>query len=129
MMKKILLGVSLLLVGLQLLAQSSESLPLFCIEPGTHLYYERVKAGSGKLIQTTDMDIESVEDSLEAKLMLFETDRPDSQYGYSFKLKKGNHKYLIRSSQDYNWFAYNINSARLECRACAVGKVQILRGD
>lgn len=61
MMKKILLGVSLLLVGLQLLAQSSESLPLFCIEPGTHLYYERVKAGSGKLIQTTDMDIESVE--------------------------------------------------------------------
>ena len=75
------------------------------------------------------MDIESVEDSLEAKLMLFETNRPDSQYGYSFKLKKGNYKYLIRSSQDYNWFAYNINSARLECRACAVGKVQILRGD
>lgn len=75
------------------------------------------------------MDIESTVDSLEVKLMLFEMDRPDSQYGYAFKLKKGNHKYLIRSSQDYNWFAYNINSVRLECSACAVDKVQILRGD
>jgi hypothetical protein len=35
------------------------------------------------------MDIESAADSAAANIRLFESERPDSQYGYAFKLKKG----------------------------------------
>ena len=68
-MKRFLLCVTLFLAGLRLLAQGTESLPLFCTEPGTHLYYERVKAGNGKLIQTTDMDIERIEETADGSVV------------------------------------------------------------
>ncbi len=75
------------------------------------------------------MDIESAADSAAANIRLFESERPDSQYGYAFKLKKGRHQYLIRSSQDYNWYAMNINTIRLDCEGCVVNRMQILQGD
>ena len=66
-MKRILIVATLLLIGLQLFAQGTEKTPLFCFEPGTHLYYERYKAGTKQLIQTTDLEIISVEETADGK--------------------------------------------------------------
>ncbi|WP_297700551.1 hypothetical protein [uncultured Fibrobacter sp.] len=74
-------------------------------------------------------EIESPEDIAGARILLSESGREQSQYGYAFDLKKGLHKYLVRSSQDYNWFTYNINTVKFSCGACTVRKVQILQGD
>ena len=58
-MKKIVICIVLLLSGLRLLAAGQEQEPYFCTRPGTHLYYERTKAGKTKLLQTTLFEIES----------------------------------------------------------------------
>lgn len=75
------------------------------------------------------VEIESPKDFAGARVLLSESGKEQSQYGYAFDLKKGIHKYLVRASQDYNWFAYNINTVQLECGACTIRKVQILQGD
>lgn len=54
-MKKGILLFLAFLSTLSLLAQE----PLFCTRPGTKLYYERYKAGTTKLTQTTLFEIES----------------------------------------------------------------------
>ena len=51
-MKRILLCIAFFLSCLPLLADGPEKKPNFCIEPGTRLYYERHKAGTGQLTQT-----------------------------------------------------------------------------
>lgn len=58
-MKKIVICIVLLLSGLRLLAAGQEKEPYFCTRPGTHLYYERTKAGKTKLLQSTLFEIES----------------------------------------------------------------------
>ena len=75
------------------------------------------------------VEIESPEEFARARILFSESGGEQSQYGYAFDLKKGLQKYLIRSSQDYNWFAYNINTVQLECGACTIRRVQILQGD
>lgn len=75
------------------------------------------------------VEIESPEDFAGARVLLSESGEEKSQYGYAFDLKRGLHKYLLRLSQDYNWFAYNINTVQLECGACTIRRVQILQGD
>lgn len=62
-MKKIVICIVLLLSGLRLLAAGQEQEPYFCTRPGTHLYYERTKAGKTKLLQTTLFEIESARPS------------------------------------------------------------------
>ena len=58
-MKKGILTLVAFLSTLSLLAQE----PYFCTRPGTKLYYERYKAGTNKLVQTTLVEIESVQAS------------------------------------------------------------------
>ena len=55
-MKKGILILVSFLSTLSLLAQE----PFFCTRPGTKLYYERYKAGTTKLTQTTLFEIESI---------------------------------------------------------------------
>ena len=68
-MKRFILCFLLLWTGIQISAQNDVKVPLFCIEPGTHLYYERHKSGSDHLLQTTDMDILSVEQTADGMLV------------------------------------------------------------
>ena len=53
--------------------------PYFCITPGTVLYLERYSAGKHKLIQTTTIEIESVESSGSGK-----------KVNYTLMMRKGN---------------------------------------
>lgn len=62
-MKRILICTVLLISGFLLFAAGPEKEPFFCTRPGTKLYYERTKAGSTKLLQTTLFEIESVQPS------------------------------------------------------------------
>lgn len=68
-MKRIILCIAFVLSCLPLLADGPEKKPHFCIEPGTHLYYERHRAGTGQLTQTTEIFIESIEDTPDGKLV------------------------------------------------------------
>lgn len=61
-MKRILICTVLLISGILLFAAGPEKEPYFCTRPGTKLYYERTKAGSTKLLQTTLFEIESYQD-------------------------------------------------------------------
>ena len=68
-MKRIILCIAFVLSCLPLLADGPEKKPHFCIEPGTRLYYERHRAGTGQLTQTTEIFIESIEDTPDGKLV------------------------------------------------------------
>lgn len=66
-MKRILICTALLLSSLLLYAAGPEKEPYFCTRPGTKLYYERTKAGTTKLTQTTLFEIESAEPSAKGR--------------------------------------------------------------
>ena len=66
-MKKILICTVLLLSSLLLNAAGPEKEPYFCTRPGTILHYERYKAGTTKLLQTTLFEIESVQPSAKGR--------------------------------------------------------------
>lgn len=66
-MKKNLICTVLLLSSLLLYAAGPEKEPYFCTRPGTKLHYERYKAGTTKLLQTTLFEIESVKPSAKGR--------------------------------------------------------------
>ena len=66
-MKKFLICTLLLLSSLLLFAAGPEKEPYFCTRPGTKLHYERYKAGTTKLLQTTLFEIESVQPSAKGR--------------------------------------------------------------
>ena len=66
-MKKILICTVLLLSSLLLYAAGPEKEPYFCPRPGTILHYERYKAGTTKLLQTTLFEIESIQPSAKGR--------------------------------------------------------------
>ncbi len=66
-MRKGLLLIIALFTTLSLLAQE----PYFCTRPGTKLYYERHKANSTKLLQTTLFEIESNQATEEGQVIQY----------------------------------------------------------
>lgn len=64
-----------------------------------------------------------------AAVSLKDKDDEESEYDYAFAVFSGTNKYLIRASQNYNWFAYDINSVGIKCNGCTVNNVRILQGD
>lgn len=85
-MKKGILLLVALLSTLSLLAQE----PYFCTRPGTRLYYERYKASSTKLIQTTLFEIESNQATAEGQVI---------QYAVTMAKANGNPLYGGRALQ------------------------------
>ena len=75
---RILLVLIMLAAAAQMLAARSDE-PYFCTTPGTVLYLERYSAGKHKLIQTTTIEIESVESSGTGK-----------KVNYTLMMRKGN---------------------------------------
>jgi len=55
---------------------------------------------------------------------------PDIRYEGNFWVLPGSNSYIIRASQDYFWFAYNIDTICFsDTRACFVHDVRVLEGD
>lgn len=68
-MMRFCLSIAILLACIPLGAAGPDKKPLFCTDPGTHLYYERYKANSQQLLQTTDIDVDSVEETAKGLLV------------------------------------------------------------
>ena len=64
-----------------------------------------------------------------ASITFFEESVKESEYRYSFSLKKGTYDYIIRASGDYSWYAHDINALRIDCKSCSISGVRILEGD
>ncbi len=85
-MKKGIVLLVALLATLSLLAQE----PYFCTRPGTRLYYERHKARTTKLIQTTLFEIESNQTTAEGQVV---------QYAVTMAKANGSEMYGGRATQ------------------------------
>lgn len=54
----------------------------------------------------------------------------ETKYYYTFTVKEGIHDYMLRISNDYNWYVGETDSVQLECAEQLLGvKMQILEGD
>ena len=70
-MKRVILSTLLVLVLVAPRLQARNDEPYYCTTVGTTLYYERYAAGKDKLLQTTTMEIESVENAPGGKLVKY----------------------------------------------------------
>lgn len=69
------------------------------------------------------------DESGRASVEFMEEGQQASRYHYDFNLEKGLSRYLVRVSQDYNWYVFNINSVKVACAHCEVTGIKILQGD
>lgn len=67
---------------------------------------------------------------LSANVVIWDSNNDGAKFSYQFKVKTGKNKYLIRISQDYFWYGYNIDSILFgKNDSISVSQVSILNGD